>query len=77
MTICLVMFLFSPQDRVSLCSPDSLGTHFVGQASPRDLSAPASCVLLLKVAMPILITYLKISFLTHGGLSLQSQHLGG
>ena len=38
----LVLFCFVFQDRVSLCSPDCPGTHFVDQAGLELRNPPAS-----------------------------------
>jgi hypothetical protein len=48
--ICFVLFCFVFRDRVSLCSPDCPGTHFVDQAGLelRNLPASMSQVLGLK-----------------------------
>jgi hypothetical protein len=48
--VVLLFFFFFFRDRVSLCSPDCPGTHFVDQAGfeLRNLLVPASQVLGLK-----------------------------
>jgi hypothetical protein len=48
--VCVCVFIFGFQDRVSLCSPGCLGTHFVDQVGLelRNLPASASRVLGLK-----------------------------
>jgi hypothetical protein len=54
-------YLFSPQDRVSLCSLSCPGTHSVDQTGIRDLPASTSQVLRLRVctitAQPIHIIF--------------------
>jgi hypothetical protein len=42
MPLCVALFFFFFQDRVSLCSPDGSGTHFVDQAALELRNPPAS-----------------------------------
>ena len=45
----LVLFCFVFQDRVSLCSPDCPGTHFVDQAGLELRNPPASASQVLEL----------------------------